>query len=471
MNEAKAYAAFLERKRRSVPDHGLANAGDLELNGRLFQFQSDACRWALRKGRAALFLSTGLGKTFVSIEWAKHVHAATGKPVLILAPLAVCAQTVREGDRFGIAVKQVRRADEVDGGIVICNYERLEALDASVFGGVVIDESSILKAFDGKFRTRIIESFARTPYRLACSATPAPNDHVELGNHAEFLGVMSRTEMLSEWFIHDGGDTSKWRLKGHAEAAFWAWVCGWAIVLRSPADLGYDGGSHVLPALNMHEHIVASDVATARKAGMLFAVEARTLTERRDVRRASVGERVAVAAEIVAREPDETWILWGNLNAETDALARAMPGAVQVTGSDDPEEKAARLLDFAEGRIRVLITKPSIAAAGLNLQVCARMAFVGLSDSFEDLFQSIRRCWRFGQTRPVDCHLVVSDAEGAVLRNLQRKEADFNRMIDGMLAHMGEIQRANIKATARMTNEYVPRKPMRVPSWLISEAS
>jgi DNA modification methylase len=446
------YTEFLESKRVSAAAVGFNVDGEW-MNPALFPFQRDIVRWALRKGRAALFCGTGLGKTVMQLEWARLVHEHTGSDVLILAPLAVAQQTVREGEKFGIAVTHAHEQADVRPGITVTNYERLHRFDPAHFGAVVLDESSRIKDYTSATRIQILEAFEQTPYRLACTATPAPNDYMELGNHAEFLGVMSRVEMLSMFFVHDGGATQDWRLKGHAESEFWRWLCSWAVMLRKPSDLGYADGDFALPPLEMHQHTVESAHAPD---GMLFAVEALSLIERRQARKASLDERVKLCAAIVNAEPVEPWIVWCDLNAEGDALCAALPGAVQITGSDSEAVKESRMLDFSEGRIRILVTKPSIAGHGLNWQHTARVAFVGLSDSWEQYFQAIRRCWRFGQRRPVQCHVITSTAEGAVVANIERKERDAARLAEEMVNHMQDLNRAALQATERELDDYQP---------------
>jgi hypothetical protein len=441
------YTEFLQTKRIAVTPAGF-DAEDIHTA--LFPFQRDITRWALRRGRAAIFAGTGLGKTAMQLEWARQVAAYTGGDVLILAPLAVSQQTVREGEKFGITVTLCQDGADVRPGVNITNYERLHRFDATRFAGVVLDESSILKAYSGATRTAIIEAFAQTPYRLACTATPAPNDYMELGNHAEFLGVMSRVEMLAMFFVHDGGDTSQWRLKGHAEGDFWRWMASWAVMLRRPSDLGYEDGAFNLPPLVMHEHVLESRVAPQ---GMLFAVEALTLSERRAARRASMADRVTAAAAL-ANGTDEPFLVWCDLNDESRALTAAIDGAVEITGSDPPEVKERRMLDFSDGHIRVLVTKPSIAGFGMNWQHCPNVVFVGLSDSWESYYQAIRRCWRFGQTRPVQCHVITSTAEGAVVQNIQRKERDAERMASAMVEHMQALNVAELQSASRSEDAY-----------------
>lgn len=461
------YEKFIAHKRLVAPPVGIAEPPPL--SERLFPFQRDIVRWALRRGRAAIWADCGLGKSWMALEWARHVAEHTRRPVLILTPLAVAEQFVDEGRKLGVAVRHVRDGSDVGAGIHVSNYERLHRFDATAFGGVVLDESSILKDYTSATRNALIEAFARTPFRLACTATPAPNDHMELGNHAEFLGVMTRTEMLAMFFTHDGGETQTWRLKGHAQKDFWRWVCSWAANLRFPSDLGYSDGGFRLPPLDVHEHVVACGDDMTAHQGTLFTVEARTLEEQRRARRASLAARVERAAEIVLAEPGEQWLVWCDLNDESAALSAALPGAVEVKGADSEEHKESSLLGFARGDVRVLVSKPSIAGWGMNFQRCARVVFVGLSHSFEAWYQAIRRTYRFGQTRAVQCHVVTSDAEGAVVANLKRKQADAEKMARGMIEHMAEITRAELGATGRDSTEYRPTVRMIVPAWVGQE--
>ncbi len=445
------YAEFLAAKRRHDPPTGLTDIP--ELPEQLFPFQRDIVRWALKRGRAAIFANTGLGKSFMELAWGQAIHTATGGDVLLLAPLAVAGQMVREAGKFGLAAKHCAHQDEVEPGVTVTNYAKLHHFDLSKFVGVILDESSILKAFDGKTRAHLTEACAQVPYRLAATATPAPNDFMELGNHAEFLGVMSLTGMQATFFVHDGGDTSKWRLKGHAEDDFWHWMCSWSVLLRSPADLDYDASAYDLPPLMQQEHIVQVE-----------GPEAKTLSERLKARRESIAERVAKAVELTP--DDKPFVWWCNLNAESEALAAALPGAVELSGADSELEKERKLNAFSQGEIRVLVTKAKIAGFGMNWQHCADTGFVGLNDSFEQVYQATRRFWRFGQTQPVNVHFVAASTEGAVLANLRRKEADAERMGAAMVAHMADLSSELIHGAGRDFERYSPQFPINIPAWL-----
>lgn len=426
------YDEFIASKRLRVIPHGFEPS---DMNGALFPFQRDIVAWACRKGKSAVFADCGMGKTIMQLAWAEQVTNHTGGNVLIVAPLAVSAQTVREGDRFGIAVKKCRTASDVERGINITNYEMLQHFDAGMFVGVVLDESSILKSYTGSTRNTIIDMFKETPYKLACTATPAPNDYMELGNHSEFLGAMTRTEMLAMFFIHDGGDTSKWRLKGHASDKFWDWVGSWACMVTKPSDLGYDDGEFELPELRIETHVLESDM---KDPGRIFAVDAVTLSEQQKARRSTVELKADAIAQYV-NSSDEPWLIWCDLNAESEHLAKSIPDAVEVKGSDTNEWKEDAMLGFASGKYRVLVTKPSIAGFGMNWQHCARVAFCGMSHSYEQFYQAIRRCWRFGQHRDVEVHIFVADVEQSVVANVLRKKEDSRDMADNMIARASRI--------------------------------
>lgn len=438
------YEDFLKSKRLVVVPSGFEPIG---ISDKLFPFQADCTRWACMKGKAALFLGTGLGKTACQLQWANQVCQHTEGDVLILAPLAVAEQTKREGDKFNVQVTLCKNQSDILPGVNITNYEKLHNFDPKHFAGIVLDESSILKSFDGMVRTEIIEAFRDTPFKLACTATPAPNDHMELANHAEFLHVMSRPEMLATFFVHDGGSTSQWRLKGHAVKAFWEWVASWAVMMSLPSDLGYEDNGFKLPPANIEQIVVD-------KTGYIVK-EAMGLQDRRRARTDSLDLRVSNAVELILSKPDESWLVWCDLNKESEALRKAIPGSVEVKGSDDPAYKASALLDFAEGRSKILVTKPSIAGYGLNLQVCHNQVFTGLSDSFEQYYQAVRRSWRFGQTEQVNIYVITSEREGAVVKNIKRKEKDFESMLKGMISATQEITKKNIKETSREIEAYM----------------
>lgn len=449
-----SYQEFLASKSTACEPTGFDSQ---DFTAPLFPFQRDIVTMACRVGKFCIWADCGMGKTAMQLEWASQVHRHTNGNVLIIAPLAVAHQTVREGQKFSISCNFAATQADVKPGITVTNYEKLGHFDTASFQGVVLDESSILKAYTGKIRNQIIESFAQTPYRLACSATPAPNDHMELGNHAEFIGVMTRTEMLAMFFVHDGGDTSKWRLKGHAKTKFWEWVCSWAVTIRKPSDLGYEDGGFVLPEMRIQDCTVETPrEAVADDAGQmaLFAMEARTLSDQRQVRKASLSLRVAAAAEL-ANSNTEQWLVWCDLNDESKALAAAIDGAVEVSGSDSDEHKRQSAIDFQDGKIRVLVSKPSIFGFGLNFQRCHNVAFVGLSHSYEAFYQAIRRCWRFGQQYPVNAHIIYDVAEGRVIDNIRRKEADSIAMAQSMVEIMKQTTMEQLKKIQRQVAPHI----------------
>ena len=465
MGHALDYIKFVDRKLHMVDRQGIS--GDLS-GYALKPHQHDLTAWALRRACAAIFADTGLGKSRMQVAWADVVqkHIA-GSKVLILAPLAVADQTVSEAARIGVTVHLCRDDADVQEGINITNHDRLHRFDCSQFAGVVLDESSCIKHHAAKTLQALLDAFRDTPFKLCATATPAPNDWTELGNHAEFLGVQSRAEMLAEFFVHDGGNTQTWRLKGHARHVFWRWVASWGAMVRSPADLGHDASEYALPPLNVHQHTVELEHNDAHG---LFAMEAQTLSERRDARRASLVERVRECARIVNADV-QPWVVWCDLNAEGDALTAAIDGAVQISGADDADTKERRLRDFAAGRIRVLVSKPSICGFGLNWQHASRMAFVGVTDSFEAYYQAVRRCWRFGQTKPVDVHVFASNLEGAVVANLKRKERDALAMADAMSAETIQAVQSEIFGFTKETNVYQPAHAVTVPAFLFGEAA
>lgn len=451
------YAAFLESKRLVVPAAGI-DVPPERLNSHLFPFQAAIVHWALRKGRAACFAGTGLGKTRIQLAWGEHA----ADRVLVLAPLAVAQQTVREGERIGIPVVYARRQDQApERGLTITNYELLKNFNHGLFGAVVLDESGILKAYDGKTRTALIEAFRRTPMRFCCTATPAPNDISELTNHSEFLGAMTRQEMIAAFFINRSAGKDL-QLKRHGREAFYRWLASWGMSLEHPADLGFDQPGYDLPPLSVTPVFVEVDYQPTNR---LFAERLEGVTERAHVRRATITDRVQVASEIVNGEPDEPWLIWGGLNDETEAITRAIPGAVEVTGSDRIETKIERLLSFVDGRVRVLVTKPLLAGHGLNLQHCARMLFLGLNDSFEGYYQAVRRCWRFGQHREVKVWVVLSEPERVIWENVRQKEQQAAEMRRELIRHVADWERAEL-SDRREERRYRAEQPLRLPRFL-----
>jgi hypothetical protein len=461
----KPYLELIDAKRIAFIPRGIADLP--ALSPALKDHQRHAVEFALRAGCAALFLDTGLGKTLCALEWGRVVVEHTGRPVLMLAPLAVAAQHEREAVKFGIDAKSIREPDQIDGArIYITNYDRMSKFDPDQFSGVILDESSIIKSFSGQTTRALIAAFKNTPFRLCCTATPAPNDHAELGQHSEFLGVMSQSQMLTRWFIHDSADTGTWKMKGHAVKDFWNWVASWARCVSKPSDLGFSDDGYNLPALNMQRHIVEADRSIdtgAEKDGQarLFRMPDTSATSIHREKRMTTDARADVIAALVAKEPDEAWVIWCDTDYEADALASRIPGAVEVRGSMSPELKEANLTAFSTGQARVIITKPSIAGFGLNWQHAARMAFVGLSFSYESFYQAVRRCWRFGQARPVDVHVACADTEESIWQIVSRKAGDHNAMKTEMTAAMSRASRSVPEQAP-----YQPAKPLTLPKWI-----
>jgi len=467
------YEEFIQNKAVKAQAHGrLINDGDV--HPLLFRFQRDVVRWAVKKGRAAIFLDTGLGKTFVQLEWARLMDERT----LILAPLSVARQTVREAEKIGLEVRYVRHQDELDQehSLYITNYEMVEQFDPAWFGAVVLDESSILKSLDGKTRRKLIDMFQDTPYRLACTATPAPNDQSEIGNHSEFLGVATMAEMLAMFFVHankvkelevgdgrivkvkQGNDKGQeWRLKNHAIDKFYRWMASWSLSLRKPSDLGYDDDGYNLPALSIEPRYV--DVAYVPD-GQMFFTGLSGIQDRHNVRRVTLAERVAVAADLV-NQSDEQWLVWCGLNEEGDALAAVMAGSVQVKGSDSQADKLDRIEGFQDGDHRVLITKPKIAGFGMNFQNSHNMIFVGLNDSWEAYYQCIRRQYRFGQAQPVKVYIVLSEAEREILDNVMQKERIANYMGDQLIQAIQKYEKEEIMDASPISKLQYEEKTVR----------
>lgn len=428
-----------------------------------FDYQKDIIAWACKKGKCAILTGCGSGKTLMQLEWCRAVHTHTHKPVLIIAPLSVVRQTQGEAKKFGICeVTICRRAEDITNGVNITNYEMIEHFDPSVFSGVCLDESSILKSYTGKYQTMLTDMFCKTPYRLLCTATIAPNDYTEIGTSCEFLGIMSRTEMLATYFIHDSGDTSKWRLKKAGVNKFWEWFATWAIYFNSPKDLGYEGEGYELPPLNIHKLFTES----VPDDGTLFVTLAETLDERRSARKESLEDRTDRAAELANAHVWDQWLIWCDYNDESAVLKQKIDHCVEAKGSDEPEYKAQASLDFADGKIHALVSKPSIFGFGSNFQSCHNMVFCGLSDSYERFYQAVRRCWRFGQKSPVDVYIVLSEKEMNVLDNITRKQKQMDEMQKQMTALMREVTLAEIQHTTRITTEYVPKKEAKMPEWI-----
>lgn len=438
------------------------------LHPKMFPHQAASTEFALRAGCAGLFLATGLGKSLCSLEWGRVVMEMANKPVLMLAPLAVAKQHEREAVKFGIDAKAIREPNEIGGTrIYITNYERLSKFDADAFCAVIADESSILKGFNGRTSREMIETFAGMRFRLSATATPAPNNHMEIGQQAEFLGVMRSMEMLSRWFINDTSTASQvWRLKGHAVDGFWDWVASWARCMARPSDLGYDDAMHDLPELNTFTHTVDADRSSnrgAEKDGQerLFRMPDMSATSIHTEKRMTAEARANAINEVVRAEPNEAWLIWTDTDYDADAVTSILPDAIEVRGSMTPEMKEERLVAFSEGKIKILLTKPSVAGFGLNWQHCARMAFTGISFSFESYHQAVRRCWRFGQTRPVHVHVVMADTEKAIIDVITRKQDDFDEMGTAMRSAMSRA--VNIQ-NAR--NPYMPKRKVALPSFI-----
>jgi len=425
----------------------------------IFDYQRACVEWACKRGKAALFLDTGLGKTNCELAWAEAVEEYTQKPVLILAPLCVSKQIQQEAERFNFDVIGVRENSQIkERGIYVTNYENLHNIDCGAFAGVVLDESSILKGLDGKLRKRITESFRQTPYRLSASATPSPNDYMELGTQSEFLGIMSHVEMLATFFIHDGADTSKWRLKGHGQKKFFEWLATWSVIMRDPSVFGF-AKKPTLPPLNIKQITIESGV----NDGLLPAL-AQSLSERNTARRDTVEARCQAAADI-ANSIDGSVLVWCALNDEGDLLESMIDKSVQIAGADKPQDKESRMMGFIDGSHRVLVSKVRIAGFGMNFQHCHNMIFVGLSDSWEQYYQAVRRCWRFGQTKPVNVYIITADIEGMVLENIKRKDEQAEKMMSEMAKIAGESFVDFNKATSQ-TLAYNPTVSIKFPTWL-----
>lgn len=477
------YADFVRSKLHTPPPTGLANVGALDYARPLFPFQQALVRWLLRRGRGGIFAQTGLGKSSMQIAFADQVVKATGGDFLILSPLSVAQQTVREAETIGVKMKYCRALDELMPGITITNYAMLKAFEGKKWAGVALDESSCLRAETGATRLRIQAAFRGVPFKGSFSATPAPNDFTELGTQAEFLEVCTTSEMLATYFVHDGGSTQDWRLKGHAHEAFWRWVASWGALVTHPVDIGFSDSGYDLPPLEVHEHVVPAteaDRAAQQKAGQmtLFAKPASTLSEQREARRLTLERRCRMVADIVAQEPDDHWLIWVELNDEGDMLEEMIDGAVQVAGNDkiDTKEDAALwfsgLLDGEsrkklKGKRKILLSKSSIFGFGLNFQACARMAFVGPTHKWESVFQAIRRCYRFGQTRPVHVHMVSSELEAKVLENFWSKEREARELTERLRSLVGAYVREEVQGAQLAGRVELGQRSGVMPPWLV----
>jgi hypothetical protein len=452
------YEAFLEKKTQLSGDYGFEPVWMPDM---LFPFQQACVEWACRKGRAALFEDCGLGKTFQQLVWAENVARVSGGRVLILTPLAVAFQTVKEGEKIGVEVTHRREGLHAGDRIVVTNYERLHYFNADDFAGVVCDESSILKNFDGEIRKGVTDFMRKRPYRLLCTATAAPNDYIELGTSSEALGHMGFSDMLGRFFKKNQTTCVRrqehmagvYRFRGHAERDFWRWVCSWARAIRQPSDLGYDNGSFALPELRVNDHVVK--VATPRD-GYLFDIPAVGLAEQRSDLRRTIKERCEMAAALISAH-DKPAVAWCNLNEEAHTVTRLIDGAVEVEGSDSEEKKEESFAAFANGDIRVLVTKSTIAGFGLNWQHCAHMTFFP-SHSYEQYYQSMRRCWRFGQVNPVNVDIITTEGQKNVLQNLERKSEQAQKMFEQLVSMMWKELKIEKKEKAT--------EKVKVASWL-----
>lgn len=431
------YKKFLESKIIKNTSEGFDISLD-DISDVLFQFQKDIVKTSIKKGRFAIFASCGLGKTLMQLEWAKHIYKYTGKNILIVAPLAVTSQTKKEGDKLNVKVNICRKQSDVKDGINITNYEMLEHFTAKEFIAVVLDESSILKNFSGKIKQNIINMFNNTPYKLCCTATPSPNDYEEMGNHSEFLNCLSRVEMLSMFFYHDGSDTAKWSIKRHGIKDFWKWVSSWAVSIDKPSDFGYEDNGFKLPELIIKEEVVSVDFY--KSAGdMLFRIPSLSASDYHKEKRLTVEDRAIKTKEII-NTLDGQVCIWCDTNYESDALKKILPEAVEVRGDNTIDFKEQTALDFAAGKIRLLISKPSIFGFGLNFQSCHNVIFCGMSYSYEMYYQATRRFWRFGQKHAVTVHIVIGETEKHILDVIKEKEGKYMELKDNMQNAMNQVQ-------------------------------
>ncbi len=452
------YLDFLLTKEVVTPLRGTDR--DVDINSKLFPHQRDTVEFLMRAGCGAAFLDTGLGKTAVELEYSRLVHEQTNRPVLILCPLAVAQQHKREAVKFGVDAQVIRNRDQIQQGINISNYEMLKNFSPSDFGGIVLDESSIIKSYGGKTSIALMQFAQSIDWRLAATATPAPNDHMELGQHSQFLGAMNRNEMLARWFIADQTEMGRYRLKRHGIKSFWSWVASWSRMIGRPSDMGYSDDGYSLPNLNVHRHIVKTNMDEGAGEGEMFRRIEMSATSLHTEKRRTAAIRAEKLRELVYSN-DECWVLWCDTDYEADALTSIIPDAVEVRGSMSPEMKEQRLNDFSLGNIRVLVTKPSVAGFGLNWQHCSHTAFIGLSFSYESYYQAIRRFYRFGQQKEVHCHIAMAETELPIWQAVSRKADDHERMKLEMFAAMGRtVETRNIK------NTYAPTMAAHLPGFI-----
>lgn len=455
------YDEFIQQREYASIDAGFS-PDESTYPDQIFDHQRAIVSWACRRGRAGVFMDTGLGKTITQLTWGDQVQRHTDGYVILLAPLAVAHQTEREADKFGINARFIEWEEQAqEPGIYITNYEKLGHFDRETWSGVILDESSILKGMNGRIRAQITEFFSDTPYRLSCTATPSPNDFMELGTQSEFLGIMSQLEMLAMFFIHDtSGGTGDWRLKHHGKAKFWKWLSTWCVFMRTPADIGFNTDGYDLPPVDYHQYVIETEAKNG-----LFVEPAQSLSERNQARRETVEARCRQAADIV-NSLDEPAVVWCHLNDESALLTELIEGAVEVKGSDKPEHKTKAMLDYADGNIKCMVTKPKIAGFGMNWQSSRHCVFVGLSDSWESYYQAIRRQWRFGQTETVHCHVVSADIEGAVVENIRRKDAQHEELSSAMMEHMADLMKTEIFGAKLEKTDYAAETDMKLPSWI-----
>jgi len=448
------YDEFLKSKRQIVGNSGI-EVSPSEIHPMLFPFQKDVTRWALRKGRAAIFLDTGLGKTICQLQFCSHISKSKA---LIVAPLSVARQTVREAQKIDTVVKYCRTQEGATEKINITNYELVRHFNPDEFDTIVCDESSILAALDSATRKTLTEMFRDTPYKLCCTATPIPNDDAEIGQHSEFLGIKSRVDMLSTYFVHDDDG---WRLKGHAGPDFYRWLASWGMSLKKPSDLGYDDSGFILPPLTVTPIFLPTNIPTP---GRLFADSLKGIQDRARVRKATIKDKLQTVVDLV-NSNKEQWIVWCGLNPEADSVNKLIPYSRNIYGTMKPDDKALGLEQFQDGAYRVLVSKVRVAGFGMNMQNCHNVVFMGLSDSFQFFYQAIRRCYRFGQKHPVNVYVVLTDLEEGIYQNIMRKEAQAMVMSEKLIERVRQYERNELHATASGF-DYSPNAPMEIPGWL-----